>query len=406
MKNICIVGGGASGLLASIFAAKNSAKVTLFEGNSETGSKILKTGNGKCNFSNLNMSENMYICDDPQYVKTAFDKFSNNDLIYYLTSLGLLIKEKSGYLYPYNEQAKSIRNILEAEALSLGVNLRKNCFVNMVSKDGEGFLISITGQKEREKFDKVILATGGKAGLTSKDRENGYDILNSLSLSTSKLYPGLTKLICEGMDFEFLKGVRTACNVSLFIEDEPLRTENGELIFWEKGISGICVFSLSNYCGKALANKKEIVISMDFLPDFEEENLLEMIKPLYLLNADKSLKDFLSGTINDKLCQYYFKRAGLTGEEITSSLDLKEIIDLLLQFKKTYLVVKEIADFPNAQITIGGISTKDLTEYFEVKQLPGLYVVGELVDVSGPCGGYNLQWAFTSGAIAGEAACC
>ncbi len=405
MKKICIVGGGASGLMAALAALKSGGRVTIFEKNSEVGSKILRTGNGKCNFTNLDLNETFYKADDPSFVKQAIDRFSNEDLVMFLTRLGLLIKEKSGWLYPFNEQAKAVRNVLLAEAVSYGVDIRTDSCVNMIVKENDKFLVSVSGLKEREAFDKVIIATGGVSGLVGKEKFNGFDLTDGFNIKREKALPGLVKLKCEGLDFKNLKGSRCDCNITLFVEDEPAREEAGELIFWDEGISGICVFSLSNHCAKALENNKEIVVKLDFLPDFDEENLASLIKAMCLVNIDKTVEEFFAGMLNDKLVREICLTSDINLTDKVGSVGADNILSVSHKFKNVYLVVKGTADFTDAQIMLGGIRTDELTNDFESKNVPGLYIIGEMTDVSGPCGGYNLQWAFTSGSIAGENAC-
>lgn len=407
MKKVCVIGAGASGLMAAIFAAKEGGRVTLFEGNPEVGKKILRTGNGRCNLTNENLSPDKYISDDISFVEKALSKFNKDELLTFMAKIGLLTKENEGYYYPYTEQASAVRNVLLAECLSYGINIKTNTYINMIAKNDENaFLLSIEGQKERESFDSVIISTGTEAGLTSKERTNGIKLLKPFDLDYADIKPGLVKLKCNGLDFQALKGVRCDCELALEINDEEVASEKGELLFWENGISGICVFNISNYCANALADGDRIIVNMDLLPHFSEKELIDSVKTMYMLNQDKPLITFLSGIVNEKLAAMFVDLNEFDRNSEVNTMDLELLEDFIHNMKNLSVEVTDVAGINNAQVCVGGILTSELTEKFEVKKVPGLFITGEIINVTGKCGGYNLQWAFTSGAIAGEASCC
>lgn len=406
MNRVCVVGAGASGMMAAMYAARNGAYVTLFEVNDETGKKILRTGNGKCNFSNTNMSSEYYNTDSPEFVKKALERFGFDDLMLCFSRLGLLIREKGGYLYPYCEQARAVRDVCEAELRSLCVKIRTNSYVNCIARDEKGgFLISVEGQKEREHFDKVILACGGKAGLLKKDRQNGYDLLKALGVTSTELEPGLTKLVCSEGFLKALNGIRCEANVSLIYDNENIGSESGEVLFRENGVSGICIFNLSSYCMNKDIAAGRIKLSLDLLPGFDEGSLTDFLNMRFLVNSDKTVFDFCKGLFADALNDLMIKQSDLDPNAEISKVGRERILEAILKMKDVTLSVTGKAGFESAQVTLGGVNTSDLTEFMEAKKIPGLFVVGELVNTDGPCGGYNLQWAFTSGAIAGEHAC-
>ena len=405
MKNICIIGGGASGMMAGISAASNGGRVTIYEANQDFGKKLLRTGNGKCNLGNLNLTPTDYL-SSYGFLKDAFDKFGTEDLIKLFNRLGLLIKSRDGWLYPYCEQAHSVRDCMVSELESLNVTMKTNAFINALSISGDGgFLVSVEGQKERVHYDRVIVAAGSKAGHLKKERANGYDLLNALGIKITPLYPGLTRLVCECADLNMLDGVRQEATASLYIDDVLISSEHGELLFKNDGISGILVFILSNYCNPSLSEGKRVTVKLDLLSDFSQEDLTEYIRVRCLLNGDKSVEAFFKGMFCDKLNDFVIKESGLVKNKRISDYEPERIISAVTAFKSLSLKVTGTGDFENAQITVGGVKTEALTEYMEVKDIPGLYVTGELVDISGPCGGYNLEWAFASGYIAGEHAC-
>lgn len=405
MKKVCIIGGGASGLFAAIFAARNGSRVTIFESNDEPGKKLTKTGNGKCNFTNAELNEGKYVSDSSDFVKLILEKFSREELFFFLSQLGLLIKEKNGYFYPYNEQALMVKNLLVAECKSLGVKINCSCFVNYIEKTEDGFLISVEGKKERELFDRVIVATGTKASLSSKERENGEKLLSHFSLDYKKNLPGLTKLNCSGNFFDSIKGVRSSARVKLFIESKEQYAEDGEILFHEQGVSGIVIFNISNFCSEALARKENVSLSIDLMPEFDKESLVTMLRTTSLLNQEKTLEEFFFGIINNKLADAIFNMLQIDKHQILGNTDF-EIISKFIDTAKGLMVkVIDTASVNASQVCLGGVYTYELTEYLEAKKVPGLFVTGELINVTGLCGGYNLQWAFSTGAIAGEHSC-
>lgn len=402
---IAIIGGGASGLFAAIHAAEKGSEVTIFEASQQPGKKILKTGNGKCNITNMNLNAQYYSSSNAGLIGAALKKYDNEDLIRSLMGWGLLVKETDGLVYPYNEQASSVRDILVNEAVSRGVTIKTDSFVNMISYENGLYLISVEGIKERFSFDRVIIATGSRSGLTAREKSNGIILLDKLGIKTTQLYPGLVRLKCDGFDFAQVKGSRAKGRVTMFTEDEDCMEEEGELLFWDEGISGICILQLSRFVGKNLDMGKEIVLKLDLLPDIEINKLRELFIPSILLNSDKTVGQFFTGIINRQIAMETLKMAGLNPESLLSYADNEDILKVIESFKSIFVKVTGVEGFENSQVTVGGADLNEIDENMEVKKFPGLYIVGELLDVDGPCGGYNLQWAFTSGYIAGENVC-
>ena len=275
----------------------------------------------------------------------------------------------------------------------------------MIACENGQFLISVEGVKERFSFDRVIVSTGSKAGLNKSEKENGIKMLEALGLSFTDVYPGLTRLKLEGFDFEPIKGVRCEATVTLKVNSEAIASEIGEVLFYEEGISGICIFNLSSLCTPYLKNGDDVKICLDLVSDIDEEGLLEFIKTSSLLNSEKPVGQVLSGLINDKLAAFLMDITGLDADTETGKTDFDRITEFAGLLKDLEFKVRSVDGFENSQVMAGGLKTSELKENFESKKIPGLFVTGELIDVCGPCGGYNLQWAFSSGATAGEKAC-
>ena len=403
MKTVGIIGAGASGIMAAIKASALGAKVTLFEKKDKIGKKILVTGNGRCNFSNLFLSEEYYYTDDDEYLKRALNKFNNKDLIFFFTELGLLIKEKNGYLYPACEQASTVLDVLRNGLKKRNVNIiTETNIVSATKKDGKFTLKS--DKKESFEFDSIIIATGGKASLSKGEEANGYKLCESFGHSVSKLYPALTQLKCDGINFKAVSGVKSDCILYLFVDDNLMMTQKGEALFTDYGISGIVSMQVSHYAAESLDSKHKVDVVLDLIPGFEEKELKGFIIPKLLLSENQTCEEFFTGLLNKKLNNEIIKLNGLKPSAPISSYTQDEVVNAVLSMKELVLSVKGTNGFDSSQVTGGGVPTSEINDSFESKKVQGLYITGELLNVDGICGGYNLQWAFTSGAIAGEAA--
>ena len=404
MKTVGIVGGGASGMMAAIVAAKNGAKVTILEKNDRVGKKILQTGNGRCNFSNLALSEKYYYTDNDTFLKKALDRFSNRDLIFFFTELGLLIKDKNGYLYPACEQASTVLDLLRLALANRKVEVITEANVVSVSGNKEtGFSVK-TDNGTEYKFDSLILSAGGLAGLSPKEKANGYDLCKNMGCKVTNLYPALTQLHCEGMNFKAVSGVRSDCELFLFVDDELVMKQGGEVLFTDYGISGIVSMQVSHYAAECLDAGSRVSVVLDLLPGFEEEALKGFIIPKLLLDDEKTCEEFFTGLLNKKLNTEIIKLNGMKPSEKISNYSEDEIVKAVLSVKELMLNITSTNGFDQAQVTGGGVLTSELSDDCEVLDNKGLYITGELVNVDGICGGYNLQWAFTSGYLAGTAA--
>lgn len=403
MNSIGIIGAGASGMMAAIVAANNGAKVTLFERKDRVGKKILVTGNGRCNFTNRILSCDNYYTDDDAFVEAVFRRFDNDDLCRFFTGLGMLIREKNGYFYPACEQASTVLDLFRNTLNENGIQIKTDSLVKSVSKKGNSFLIR-TETGEEFSFDKVIISTGGKAGIGKKETANGYDLLMSFNLGISPLYPALTQIFAEGGNFKAISGVRSECEIYVFEKENLVMKQGGEILFTDYGISGIVSFQISHYIAEAVSLKKDIICVLDLLPGYEREDLQNFVYSKFLLHNELTVEEFFNGFLNKKLNMEIIKRTGMKPSLKISEYSKEQILNAVLSMKEFTVKPTGVNDFEQAQVTGGGLYTAELTENLEVKKVPGLFVTGELINVDGICGGYNLQWAFSTGHIAGESA--
>ena len=383
MKQIIIVGAGASGLVAAIKAAAGGAAVTVLEQNDRPGRKICATGNGRCNMTNLDQTEGVYRGTHPEFVKDALEQFSVNDTISFFQKLGICITDRSGWIYPRSNQAQSVVDVLTMKARSLKVKLKTNQYVTGVSFSDGHWNVHTDGWTYT--CYAVVLANGSKASSVAGSSESGYEIARSLGHHLIEPLPALTALKCKGNSFSGWSGVRTEGKVTLYINGTPEISQQGELQLTDYGISGIPVFQISRYAIRAVHEKKKTELSINFFPELSKEELQEYLSKRQKECPYKSGKELLTGLFPEKLIRVLSAQ--------------KDLISAITDFR---LSVKDGLSFEQAQVCSGGVDTSEVDCHtMESRLHKGLYFAGELLDIDGTCGGYNLQWAWSSGAAAG-----
>ena len=402
--NITIIGGGASGMMAALTAKQQNrnSEVVIYEKNDRVGKKILMTGNGKCNFSNMDFRIDYYRSDSRRDLQCFFDDFGVKETLSFFEEQGLLVKKRNGYLYPASEQATTVLDILRFACERVGVEIKTDKEVRKISRKDGAFLVDT--KTEKKYFDRVILACGSKAGPKAITSGSGYLLAKSMGHHVIEPTPALVQLRCKEDFFKQIAGVRTECELTLFIDGMENQKERGELQLTDYGISGIPVFQFSRYAARAVKDKRGVTVSLNFLPDFSEESYDAFVHNRFEKKKGQSAECFFLGITNKKILQLFFKLANLRSEEIIEAGNRKKwekVFKLLRNFKVT---VKETNPFDNAQVSAGGVCMDEVSEELESLLVPGLFFAGELLDVDGRCGGYNLQWAWTSGFLAGKEA--
>ena len=401
-KDICVLGAGASGMVAAICAARRGNKVTIIEHMSKVGKKIYATGNGKCNYTNTVYEYDSYRGEDLRIVDCVLKKFSYVETMDFFEELGVLPKNKNGYIYPYSEQASSIVDVLVMELEKLGVEIRLEEKVTDIEFHNKKYII--VTDKNKYRFTNIIVAMGGKASSKLGSDGSGLAIMQKLGYKMVAPNKALVQLKCRGKSLKSIAGVRIQASIRMFITQKDKKDKEyvnqGEVIFTDYGISGIPIMQLSRYAAKALNEKKKVRILLDFFPDIDYASLLSMIKKRKLNNNRKNEDELLIGMINNKLAKYIFKNILNKNSSNEGILKLKEMVGIL---KGMELEVIDTNSWDNAQVMAGGISTKNINhETMESKIHKGLYITGEIMDIDGTCGGYNLQWAWATGFIAGN----
>ncbi|MBE5971909.1 MAG: NAD(P)/FAD-dependent oxidoreductase [Lachnoclostridium sp.] len=398
-----IVGGGAAGLLAAITAAEAGASVTILEHMPRVGKKILSTGNGKCNMTNLHMTAECYRSGVEGVPMQVIDKFSVADTIAFFRRLGVLTTDRNGYVYPASGQAQTVLDALRDKADSLGIRTCCDSKVLSINKKKEG-RFAVKTETQTYSADFVILCAGSMAAKTTGSDGSGYELAKSLGHKIKKPLPALVQLKCKGDFFKSIAGVRTDVKVSLYVMDKNgncgafLAQDQGELQLTDYGISGIPVFQVSRYAAEALDHKKRVLAVIDFMPDMPEDELFTVLKDQRNYLGDRAAGDFINGLFNKKLAALFLKAVHIRQEQPVSEIANKKLAELCRVIKEFSFEVVGTNPFDKAQICMGGVDLRDVnTETMESRLVPGLYFAGEILDVDGICGGYNLQWAWSSG---------
>ncbi len=425
---IAVIGAGASGMMAAIQAAGKGAEVTCFERKEKIGKKIYATGNGHCNFSNQKMLDPTFQIKDgfytkePSKVEQALQRIGVRKICTFFEQEGMLIRSREGYLYPYSGQAGTVVELLTRKLKQVNATIFCDVQVLAVKKrpDGRFQLVFQPGENCDKKnlrnhtlFDRVILAGGGKAAPALGSDGSGFTLAAGLGHHVTGCRPSLCGVKCEKTFFSEWAGIRTAATVRVLSmgRTEILAENTGEVQLTDYGISGIPTFQVSHVIGEHLnslhntesVKENGVPLELDFLPDFTEEYLQQQLQTRLRNTVTESLTlaDLFMGMVNRKLLACILKQKGLQWEQRISFPDATALLQTLKHFPVN---ATGLNDFTQAQVTAGGVPLEEIDQNFQSLKVPGFFLCGELLDVDGICGGYNLQWAWTSGWIAGESA--
>lgn len=391
-KKLAIIGGGASGLCAAIEAKyfDNSIDVIVFERMPKAGKKILATGNGRCNFANENLSPKHFYGDTLFLRRILTSAFADTENFF--RTLGVLSYHEDGRIYPRSQQAATIQQTLIDALETAKVKTRLEAAVTSLKKSGNGFVVN------GEYFDAVIVAGGGKASPVHGSDGSAYSLLEKTGHTKTDLYPALCGLTYKDKKLNILKGVRAECKATLSSDGSLLGEESGEIQFTEKAISGIPVMNLSHL----VKRNKHLTLTLDLCEEFSYNELYEHIENAKGNTPEKELENVLSGIVNSKLGFAIIDAADIKPHTLVKSItrnNIKKLCDILKGFE---IEITGTRDFSNAQITCGGIKTEEVNpETMMSKITDGLFICGEILDIHGDCGGYNLHLAWTTGRIAG-----
>ena len=394
---IGIIGGGASGIFAAInFPLEYD--VTILERNDRIGKKLLATGNGRCNLTNLNLDKKNYKGSE-NFVDFAINNFSNKDLIKFFENIGMkTLSLEKGRVYPITLSSASVLNIFLDELKKKNVKVINNFFVNKIEKINNKF--KVYSKESSFEFDKIIFACGGTSMPVSGSDGSAFSLLKNLGHKITKLSPGLTQLKLKSDFLKHLSGTKVIGECKLIKDGKVVDKKYGDLLFTDYGISGPPIFDLSYYV--SLSNEK-FFIELPLINEVDK-NFSDFYFSCIYMNPDFSLERFLTGLVNKKFIHYLLKTLDINKNNPLCNLTHRDYENLLNFILHSTFEVTGVNSFKNSQVTLGGVDTSEIdNKTFESKLVKGLYIIGEALDVAGDCGGYNLQWAFSSAYISSKA---
>ncbi|MGI5976267.1 MAG: NAD(P)/FAD-dependent oxidoreductase [Candidatus Limivicinus sp.] len=400
METVVVIGGGASGMMAALTAAEDkSKKVILLERQQRVGRKLLATGNGRCNLTNTGAAAENYHGEVPEFAVPVLESFRPGDTLEFFHSLGLVtVTEYGGRVYPLSNSANSVVDVLRLALDKRGVELRTGCPVREIVKNKKGYSVRFDGGEISA--DYLIVACGGAAGAKLGGVTDGYELLKPLGHRRTKLCPSLVQLITAGSFPRALKGIRAQVRAELRLGDELLAESKGELQFTESGVSGPAVFDISRAASAAGCDTE---LRLNFTADLSEAEVSALLRQRRESYPELESSELFTGMLHNRLGRMLVKYSGISPAKPLSALSDEELKAALGACREFELVVKGTEGFDSAQVTAGGIKTTGFNpETLESWFMPGLFVCGELLDVDGDCGGYNLQWAWASGHKAGR----
>lgn len=403
-KQIAVIGGGAAGMAAAIQAAKEGAAVTVYEKNDRVGKKILSTGNGRCNFSNESMGVAFYHGSGTALLGGVLSAFGVAQTKAFFASLGMRIRERDGYLYPANDQASTVLDLLRYELDRRHVTVHTQEPVQTVSFDRDRKKFLIRRQGKDLCYDAVILCCGGKAAPNTGSDGNGFRLAERFGHRIVTPVPALAALVCKESFYKQVAGVRCDAALTLRVDGQEAGWERGELQLTDYGLSGIPAFQLCRTAAYALLDKKPVTVHVSFLPDFDEASCGSFFRERLAAHGEDEMDVFLTGVVNKKVNRLLLKLSGIRETQRAKEVSMEAWRRLQELYLSLETVVTGTNGFDRAQVSAGGVDCSEVTEVLMSKKQPGLYFAGEILDIDGLCGGYNLQWAWSSGTVAGRAA--
>ena len=401
METVIVIGAGASGMVAALTAAESkNRRVLLLERQQRVGRKLLATGNGRCNLTNTGASPARYHGAEADFVRPALAAFPPEAALEFFRELGLVtVTEPGGRVYPLSDSANSVVDVLRFALDAAGVELRSSCPARALRREKSGGF-SVVTDAETLRADRLIVACGGAAGAKLGGVGDGYELLAMLGHKRTALYPSLAPILTEPEYPRALKGVRADCRLRLIGGGETLAETAGELQFTETGVSGPAAFELSR---AASVGGKGLTLTADFFRAYPPDAVPALLRARRSRFPALNASEALTGMLHNRLGRMLVKYAGFDGNAPLSSLSDGDLRRLAQSCRDFRLAVRGVAGFDAAQVTAGGVRTSGFNpETLESWFVPGLFACGEVLDVDGDCGGFNLQWAWASGRLAGR----
>ena len=398
-----VIGGGAAGFMAAVTAKENGLDIIIMERKDRVLKKVLATGNGRCNYTNINADISNYYGEDKKFAQDALEIFSPENAVNFFEKLGIVHKiEENGKVYPYSGQASAVVDALRFETQRLEIPIYTNFDVSKIEYKNSLFKIFSSDGNRIITCKKLILAAGGCSYPELGSNGSGYRLAEMMGHKATEVKPALVQLKTEKEPVKGLHGIKVNAKITAYHKEKELDSSEGELLFTDYGISGPVVFNLSYL--SALYNNP--VFKVDLMPDYNIRDIEELLAVRRGNLSHLTMEDFLVGMLNKKLGELLLKRSGIEKLSLpVSELSDERITKIAFLIKNYDIKILETTGFRNAQVTAGGIKTDGInSKTMESKKVKNLYFAGEILDVFGDCGGYNLQWAWSSGHLAGKSA--
>ena len=388
-------------MTAALTAVRLGHEVTLYERQARVGRKLMATGNGRCNLTNTGAGPSNYHGEAPDFVRPALEAFPSEAALDFFRGLGLLAREEwGGRVYPLSNSANSVVDVLRQALDAAGVELIAGDRVRELRRAGSGYSVT-TESGDKRSFDAVVVACGGLAGEKLGGGRDGYELLKALGHTRTALRPALVQITTEPMSPRSLKGIKADCALRVLSRGGLLASSCGELLFTETGVSGPAAFDVSRAVSEAGDAKMELEI--DFLRDYTAAEVLAHLQNRVKTAPELPASELLTGSVHNRLGRMLIKYADVEAAAPLSALSERELRTVAAACKRFELPVRGTEGFANAQVTAGGIRTSEFDpRTLESRLCPRLFACGEVLDIDGDCGGYNLQWAWSSGVLAGH----
>ncbi|MEE1072918.1 MAG: NAD(P)/FAD-dependent oxidoreductase [Cellulosilyticum sp.] len=403
MRDVIIVGGGASGLVAAIVAARKGTQVCIIERSNRVGKKILVTGNGRCNMTNTQITPKQYHSYDSVDIKSVLERFGYEETKNFFMELGIMPLIEGKKVYPLSEQATSVLDVLRMEIERLGVEVITDTKITELKPKKEGWQLF---SEEGQIFEahKVIMATGGMTNTSLGCDGLGYEILKKLGHTLKAPFPILVHILSSSPYCKMMKGTKVKANVKIFVEGKLGREEYGEVLFTEDGLSGPPIFQISRVASLAALNKQDTELTLDLFPNLSEDEMISLLYERITAHPERTIEQLLIGMLHKRVIMPVLKAAHIESiHRLLEQLEYDEVMRLVQVLKAFNFSIQGTRGYKFAQVTAGGIRATEIDfQTMASLKAKNLYITGEVMDVDGDCGGYNLQWAWATGFIAGE----
>lgn len=405
--DIIIIGAGAAGLASAYYASTKNPQLNILvlEKEAVPGRKLNASGNGKCNLTNSDFRIECYHSDSDSFIKNWYHEYRYKEIASFFETVGILLYEKGGYYYPISNQAKQVTSLLYEKSRSAGVDYRfcsrVICIHPINKKNNYNYQVVVSTEEHKQltfEATYVLLATGGYASAKLGGSKDGYKLAKNMGLSCKAIYPVLSPVYVKDKYLSIAKGVRIDANVTLRMENGFVYKENGQIQFNDNNLSGIVMMNMSCYYNRMKNNTEDAVLHIDILPQYTWDELKTFFVSQTNIFPKETVESLLQGILPTAFVSYLTKRIGIEREMFLEKLTEKQINRITSILKKMEFSPMYVDDFDKAQVTGGGICTDEvLVDTFESKKYKNLYIVGEVLDVNGKCGGYNLTFAMLSG---------